>query len=262
MNLAVEEAIARVFSAGIQTQSTIRVWSNPKVVVVGRFQEAATEVDLTMCDLNHIQVARRFTGGGSVFHDEGTLNLTLVDRRSAELSILGLHETNLRLVTEALEDLGLCNSVSLPNSILIDGRKVCGAAAAAGRHCTLWHCSILVNTDTKLLELVLEPSRSTAPSRFVRSKWRPVTTLAKALSKPISVEEVARSLESSLEKNWGAELQAKPLSPGEERFSEVLYNERYSRDEWNLKGERGIVRDEEKVERITQQLRCEFAQRP
>jgi lipoate-protein ligase A len=261
MNLAVEEAMARVFSAGIQTQPTIRVWSNPKAVVVGRFQEATTEVDLTLCGLSHVQVVRRFTGGGSVFHDEGTLNLTLVDRHSTEVSILGLHQNNLWLVTEALADLGLRSSVALPNSILIDGRKVCGAAAAVGRHFTLWHCSILVNTDTKLLELVLAPSRSTAPSRFVRSKWRPVTTLAKALSKPISVDEVARNLERSLEKSWGAQLEAKPLSAEEKRFSEALYAERYSRDEWNLKGERGIVWDEER-ERITQQLRCEFAQRP
>jgi lipoate-protein ligase A len=241
MNLAVEEAIARVFSAGLQTQPTVRLWINPKAVVLGRFQEAAAEVDLAQCDLSDVQIARRFTGGGSVYHDEGTLNFTLVSRRSESSSIVGCQETNLRLVAEALECLGLRCSLLLPNSILTDGRKVCGAAAAAGKDFTLWHCSVLVNTDTRLLELALAPSKSAKPSRFVRSKWRPVTTVVKALSKPISVDEVARSLERTLEKNFGAELEAKPLSTEEERYSETLHTEKYSLDEWNLKGELGYI---------------------
>ena len=261
MNLAVEEAMARVFSVGVQTQPTIRLWTNPRAVVIGRFQRAPAEVDIAQCDLSGVQVARRFTGGGSVFHDEGTLNFTLVNRRSETLPLQEFQEINLRLVVEALECLGLQASVFLPNSVLIDGRKVCGAAAAVGMHFTLWHCSILVDTNTRLLELALAPSKSTTPSQFVRSKWHSVTTVAKALSKPISVGEVARSLERSVEENFG-ELEAKPLSAEEERCSEALYGQKYSLDEWNLKGEVGFVWDEEKVERITQQLPCEFAQHP
>jgi lipoate-protein ligase A len=262
MNLAVEEAIVRVFSAGVQTQPTIRLWVNPKAVVLGRFQEAPAEVDLAQCDLSDVQVARRFTGGGSVFHDEHTLNFTIVSRRPETLSILEFQEINLRLVTEALEYLGLRCAVSLPNSIVIDERKLCGAAAAVGKHFTLWHCSILVDTDTHLLELALAPSKFTTPSRFVRSRWQPVTTVSKALSKPISVDEVARSVERSVEKNFGCELEAKRLSREEERYSEAVYTRKYSLDEWNLKGELGRLWDEEKVERVTQQLPCESAQRP
>ena len=208
---------------------------------MGRFQEAPAEVNLAQCDLSDVQVARRFTGGGSVYHDEGTLNFTLVSRRSESLSVARCQEINLRLVADALEYLGLRCSLLLPNSILTDGQKVCGAAAAVGRDFTLWHCSILVNTDTRLLELALAPSKSATPSRFVRSKWRPVTTVAKVLSKPISVDEVARSLERSLEKNFGVELEAKRLSTEEERYSEALHSEKYSLDEWNLKGELGFV---------------------
>jgi len=249
MNLAVEEAMARVFSAGSQTQPTVRLWMNPKAVVVGRFQEAPAEVNLAQCELSDVKVARRFTGGGTVYHDEGTLNFTLVSRRPESLSIVGWHEINLRLVAEALELLGLHCSLSLPNSILVDGRKVCGAAAAAGTHFTLWHCSILVNTDTQLLELALAPSKSITSSRFVRSKWRPVTTVAKALAKPISVDEVASSLERSVERNFGAELDAERLTREEERYSKELHAQKYSLNEWNLKGELGLVWDEEKVKR-------------
>jgi lipoate-protein ligase A len=236
-NLAVEEALARAFSTGVQTQPTIRIWMNPRAAVVGRFQEISAEVDIEQCELNGVQIARRFTGGGTVFHDEGTLNLTLVTQPKKGLADLKFQETNLQLVKETLDDLGIHCSSSR-NSILVAGRKVCGSAAAAGLHFILWHCSILVDTNTRLLELSLAPSKSETKSRFVHSRWQEVTTLAKELFRPISAEEVSDRLEGTFEKRMGAQLETCRLSPEEERYSIALDSRKYSSSEWNLKGNR------------------------
>ena len=239
MNLALEEAMARVLSAGQQDQPTVRFWTNPKAVVVGRFQEPSEEVDLARCDSSGIQVARRFTGGGTVYHDEATLNFTILRQRTNEFSILGFQDANLQLVVKALDDLGL-RSISTPNSILVAGRKICGAAASMGMHFALWHCSILVDTDTRLLEAVLSPSKSAIKSRFVHSRWQPVTTVSTALSQTVPLDHVARSLERSLEGTWGLELEAGKVTREEDRYAEALYKRKYSSDEWNLKGNRGL----------------------
>jgi len=260
-NLAVEEALARAFSSGVQTQPTLRLWTNPKAVVVGRFQEVFAEVDLRQCELNDVQIARRFTGGGTVFHDERTLNLTLVSKRDDGLADSRFQEANLQLVKETLVELGLRGSVSR-NSILIDGRKVCGAAAAVGLHFALWHCSILVNTSTQLLELTLAPSKSKSKSRFVHSRWQEVTTLANALSRPISVDEVANNLERSIETKTGAKLEAGPLSNEEESYSQALHSRKYSSSEWNLNGNRGYAWNAGTIGRFTRQSPYAFAQRP
>jgi len=239
MNLALEEAMARAFSASQQDQPTVRFWTNPRAVVVGRFQETSEEVDLALCDSSGIQVARRFTGGGTVYHDEATLNFTILRHRTNEFSILGFQDANLQLVVKALDELGV-PSVSTSNSILIAGRKVCGAAVSIGMHFALWHCSILVDTDTHLLEAVLSPSKSAIRSRFVHSRWQPVTTLSTALSQTVTLDHVSRSLERSLERTWGLELEAGKVTREEERYSEALYKGKYSSDEWNLKGNRGL----------------------
>jgi len=235
-NLAVEEAMARAFSTG--TQPSIRIWINPKAVVVGRFQEVANEVDLTQCESNQCQVARRFTGGGTVFHDDGTLNFSIVTGR-AEGSTLGFLEANTRVTLDFLAALGITGTVNPPNSILVEGHKVCGAASAVGKNFALWHCSILVNTNLQLLERTLAPSK-TSTSRYVRSRWQPVTTLSKLLSKPLSIDEVAQAIERSVERHFGIELEDGRISVEEGRLTEALFREKYMSDLWNLKGNRGF----------------------
>jgi lipoate-protein ligase A len=208
-------------------------------VVLGRFQDANREVDLTHCESAGVYVVRRFTGGGTVFHDEATLNFTLL-RSRPEGSTLRFQEMNLRLVAEALSSLGASCSVSPPNSILIEGRKVCGAAAALGKGFTLWHCSILVNTNLESLERALAPSKSEGRSTFVRSKWQQVTTLANAITRPITVHNVAESLDKAIEKKPGVELLDGRLTNEEEENAEALYAQKYSKDEWNMRGNLGF----------------------
>jgi lipoate-protein ligase A len=95
-----------------------------------------------------------------------------------------------------------------------------------------------VETDRQLLEAVLAPSKSAAKSRFVHSKWQEVTTLAEALSRPISVDEVAGSLERTIRARVATELQDGSLSITEERCCEALYSLKYSTGEWNMRGNR------------------------
>ena len=237
-NLAVEEALARALSTGEQIQPTLRIWANPKAVVLGRFQDAPAEVDLRQCELNDVQIARRFTGGGTVFHDESTLNLTLASRPRDCLADLSFQEANLELVMGILDELGLRCSIST-NSILINGKKVCGAAAAVGLHFTLWHCSILVDTDTELLELTLAPSKLEGKSRFVHSQWREVTTLTNALSGTYSFDELLSFIKRTLEAKMKVKFETLPLSPEEQRSSQALDSRKYSSSEWTMRGNSG-----------------------
>jgi lipoate-protein ligase A len=241
MNLALEEALARSnCSEDPQHLPTVRFWRNPNSVVIGRFQEATGEVDLAECNLSQVQVARRFTGGGTVFHDEGTLNFTVVTRPADNPPVLKFQERNLRVVLEALSNLGLDCSLSSPNSILADGRKLCGAAAALGKTFVFWHCSIMVTTNTRLLERVLRPSKERNLTRFVHSKWNPVTTVANALSKLMSIDDVTRALITAIQNEFGVEFEAAPLSVEEEKCSKALLARKYSSSEWNLYGNRRI----------------------
>jgi lipoate-protein ligase A len=245
-NLALEETLAR--KAGSESfLPTVRFWTNAPAVVLGRFQEASSEVDLDLCELRKVQVARRFTGGGAVFQDKGTLNFTIVTEPCLRLSVGKLHETYSRLIISSLKGLGLNCSFSPPNSILVDGRKLCGAAAAFGNHFALWHGSILVSTDTELLEEVLAPSRRIASTRFVRSHWKAVTTIEAELGAKIGLREVRSQLLRSFASGFDAELGEEGLTPDEEDYWRIL-SRKYSSVEWNLHGNALQVEGKESVE--------------
>jgi lipoate-protein ligase A len=246
-NLALEETLART-TGSKSFLPTIRVWSNVPAAVLGRFQEASSEVDLDLCESRKVQVARRFTGGGAVFHDEGTLNFTIVTEPTLWLSVGKLHEIYSDFIINSLKALNLNCSFSPPNSILVDGGKVCGAAAALGNHFALWHCSILVSTDTRLLEEILAPSRRKVSTRFVRSHWKPVTTIEAQLGAKAGLQEVRSSLLRSFATGVKATLVEGGLTPDEEGYLRVLLSRKYSSAEWNLNGNRFRVESKESGE--------------
>ena len=241
-NLATEEALARSTSSK-NFRPTIRFWVNPQSVVLGRFQEPSAEVDTSLCQRSGIQIARRFTGGGTVFHDKGNLNFTIVTRPEMRSTLTGLNEAASAIILDTLSGLGLKGSVLSPNSIIVGTKKVFGSAAALGSGFVLWHSSILVSTNIEILELVLSPSRKANAAHFVRSRWHAVTTLQDALGHSVSVDDVKSRLIKSAQEILCVKLEAGRLRTEEERWFTNLYNLKYSSPNWNQNGKHEEIQE-------------------
>jgi len=234
-NLSIEEAIARCYPRSSIPNPTVRLWVNPRSVVLGRFQDAASEVDTRFCEQNKIELARRFTGGGAVYHDAGNLNFTVVSGQNGVDSV-GLHESRLSIVVNALLALGMENLFVSGNSVFHRERKVAGSAAAFGNGFALWHSSILVSTDIRVLEQVLAPSRRMRETHFIRSRWHPVTTVQEAVGKSVSINEVEKRLVESIQEVLNVELVVDRLRSDEAAMFQNLYEVKYSRVDWNRNG--------------------------
>ncbi|MEM3088632.1 MAG: lipoate--protein ligase family protein, partial [Candidatus Bathyarchaeia archaeon] len=79
MNMAIDEAITQKRSQGV-VPNTIRFYRwKPSAVSIGYFQLVEQEVNLDVCQELGVDVVRRMTGGGAVYHDyNGELTYSVI----------------------------------------------------------------------------------------------------------------------------------------------------------------------------------------
>ena len=86
--------------------------------MIGRHQNVWNEVNIEAAQRHNIAVARRKSGGGTVFHDLGNLNISFVTHRKKYD-----RKWNLQLVASVLrETWGLDVDVTERDDMLLDGK--------------------------------------------------------------------------------------------------------------------------------------------
>ena len=138
------------------------LWQNKPSVIIGLNQSAYAEVNLPYIDANCIELVRRVSGGGAVYHDLGNLNYTFV----------GFEDGPAR-VAEALRKLGAPAELTGRNDIMVDGRKCSGYAKRLAGDRIFVHGTLMfdVNLETLLSALSTPGSKlSAAGVQSVRSK--------------------------------------------------------------------------------------------
>lgn len=187
-NLALEEAILEEVRRE-KASPTLRIWRNPRCVVVGRGQEPGEEVDLGLAQRWRIRVVRRASGGGAVYHHPGNLNFSLF------LPLTG----KWRSVRESQEELGGWVAEALARryrlgvevregGIYVDGQKISGSAQLR-RGALLHHGTLLLWPDeVGMNELLLALKPGYVPTG-VPSRPAPVTHLSTILGRPVPLEE-------------------------------------------------------------------------
>jgi lipoate-protein ligase A len=137
--LAHDEALAR----DPAKPATLLLWRTRPAVVIGRFQRADWEVDAAACAQRGVGVWRRFTGGGAVQLDPGTLCIALTAPPEHAWSQLGVPEMYQRD----------------ERTVRVAGRKVTGIAAHRGRGGMLVHGTLLIDADLTSLRACLAGPR-------------------------------------------------------------------------------------------------------
>lgn len=147
-NLAVENWL---FHHKLDNQPILYLWQNDPCVVIGRAQNPWRETHLEALNHDHITVVRRQSGGGTVFHDLGNLNYTILSPNHCYDKI-----ANLEWICTVLKSLNLEPYRSPRNDILINGNdqqayKISGSAFRETKDKSFHHGTLLVNCDTSRL---------------------------------------------------------------------------------------------------------------
>ncbi|BBE18178.1 lipoate-protein ligase A [Aquipluma nitroreducens] len=194
-NLAAEEYFLKNFE-----EDFFMLWRSRPSVVVGKHQNALAEINHEFVRTHQIPVARRLSGGGTVFHDPGNVNFTFIR------NVKDISEVNFKVFTvpviEALKKLGIEAYTTGRNDLLIDGKKISGNAEHVHRNRVLHHGTLLFDSHLEALKGALKVDLSKYEDKAVQSNRSEVTNIADYLPNPISVEEFTDFLFGKISKNY------------------------------------------------------------
>ncbi|XP_006870813.1 PREDICTED: lipoyltransferase 1, mitochondrial [Chrysochloris asiatica] len=150
-NLAVEDWIHDHMN--LEGNPILFLWRNSPSVVIGRHQNPWQECNLNLMRKEGVKLARRRSGGGTVYHDMGNINLTFFTTKSKYDRM-----ENLKLIVQALNTVQPQLDVQATKrfDLLLDGQfKISGTASKIGRTTAYHHCTLLCNTDGAFLSSLL-----------------------------------------------------------------------------------------------------------
>jgi lipoate-protein ligase A len=234
LNMGIDEAILDAVAARA-SPPTLRLYSwKPSAVSVGRFQALVDSVNLLACKEEGIDVVRRISGGGSVFHGESgevTYSIALNEEHLPTHDIASSFGYLLGGVLEALRSLGLKAELAPINDVLVNGRKVSGSAQVRRSGAVLQHGTLLLDIDKELAFRVLKVPFLKTQLRSLRSPADRVTSIA-AEGVFISAPRFRRLLERGFAKALDTRFSVGGLSDVEARTSGMYAEKRYSDPSW------------------------------
>ena len=134
------------------TEPVFMLWTTTPTVMLGKYQDAFSELNLNEVDAHGLTVVRRYSGGGTIYTDEGGCQFTLIMPDQA--NDLDFSES-LALIQKALVAVGIHASTDSRNDLVVDGLKVSGSAQYEEPGYKLHHGSLLFDSDMAAMASVL-----------------------------------------------------------------------------------------------------------
>jgi lipoate-protein ligase A len=240
-NMAMDEAMLISRIEGI-VPNTVRFYKwKPSAVSLGFSQQVEKEVDVEACRRLGIEIVRRPTGGGAVYHDsQGELTYSVaVSYDAIPSDVLSSYRHLCKGIIIACGKLGLDAQMSFDDqarqcpNITINGKKISGSAQTRRRNVLLQHGTILLDSNLEIMTKVLKMGRPTACMPLERLQSR-VTTLRRTLERPVPFEEVEEKLRLGFEEALNIRLSEQAFSSLELRQASELRLRKYSTYEWNF----------------------------
>jgi lipoate-protein ligase A len=243
MNMAIEEAILTARVAG-QVPNTLRFYRwQPSAVSIGRNQNPEAEVYLDACKQLGVDVVRRISGGGTVYHDfAGEVTYGVIAKAEAlgTADITTVYAKIYEAVKDTLRLLGITADFSsgdaknCPN-MTVGGKKISGSSQTITRGIVLQHGTMLRSVDLpKMFQLLkLKNANCTQAADIGKRK---ITSIQNELGHAVMPETVANALAQGFRAMLKIQLEAGELSPHEVELANKLYKEKYATKAWNFEG--------------------------
>jgi lipoate-protein ligase A len=242
-NMAIDEHLLALHGPSGAPVLRLYGW-DPPAITIGRYQ-AMDRIDSDACRRDGVEVVRRITGGGAIYHDNEITYSVIWPDSGIERpgGIDRTFEAINAFILEAYRFLGLdpayakdyqrhgnspgrtqfCFSGNELYDILIEGKKIGGNAQRRVRGAVLQHGSIPLAIDAVNVQ------------RYFRDRIDAgnFIGLNDACGRDVSAGEVAGVLVASFKRAMEMGLSEEDLKESEDESVRALLDDRYSRDEWN-----------------------------
>ena len=140
------------------------LWQNHNTVVIGKNQNPWQECRIKEMNAEGANLARRLSGGGAVYHDEGNLNFTFILPRQYYDE-----EKQTSVICQAVQNFGLYVEKTGRNDLTVNGKKFSGNAYFKRKDSAFHHGTLLINSDLTVLARYLNVSNAKLQAKGVRS---------------------------------------------------------------------------------------------
>lgn len=172
------------------------LYRNAPCVVIGKNQNPWLECRLARMRHDGVPLARRISGGGTVYHDEGNLNFCVITSRTRYRE-----ELQYELIFRTLAQFGIRAERFNKSSLAVNGLKFSGQAFCfRGQH-ALHHGTLLVQTDLNRLQRYLGPDIEGIETRAIPSIPWSVMNLSDT-APGLTAEHLANALASEFLRSY------------------------------------------------------------
>ena len=231
--IAFDQALIDAHRAG-EIPDTIRFLRFPPSALIGRHQALSRELKLDYCRARGIGTARRITGGGALYFDEGQLGWELVFHRST-LGIATLADLAREICEAAaagLSTLGVAARYRPRNDIEIDGRKVGGTGGFFEGDTLFYQGTVLIDLNPDDMIAALNVPQAKLAKRALDSAAQRVVTLKEALGTAPAIARVQEALLQGFATRLAIRPERGDITTAEERRAARCHDEEIGTDEF------------------------------
>ncbi len=225
-NLALEEVLLKDYDTDF-----FLLYINSPSVIVGKNQNATAEINHKFAKKNGIEIHRRISGGGTVYHDLGNLNYCYIT--NGKNGRLVNFQQYSQPVIDTLQKLGVDAKFEGKSDLTIGNRKFSGNASNVFKSRVMQHGTMLFKSDLKRLNQLLKVNPTRYKDKAIRSNRSVVTNISEHLSTPLSITAFSEKIfEQVLQTFTNAQTFTPSLADMEK--IEHLIATKYATQEWIL----------------------------
>ena len=223
-NLASEEYLLKN-----SNEDYILLYINEPCIVVGKHQNLLSEINLAYVLKNKIKLARRVSGGGTVYQDLNNVNFCFI-QNCQNIEKINFEKFTFPILN-ALNQLNLNAKFSERHDILINNQKVSGNAMHVYRNRVLSHGTLLYRSDLTHLSQALKNNPTKYTDKSIKSVKSKVTNINTYLKSELNNLEFCHLILDKIELDKPI-LEIKKFSLDETNQIEKLAIEKYHSWEW------------------------------